>query len=44
MTKGPLQDWVVEADKTSTWTTSVCTGSLALAAAGLLRTARPGRA
>lgn len=37
MTKGPLQDWVVEADKTSTWTTSVCTGSLILAAAGLLR-------
>jgi transcriptional regulator GlxA family with amidase domain len=36
MTKGPLQDWLVEADKTSTWTTSVCTGSLILAAAGLL--------
>ena len=37
MTAGPLQDWLVEADKTSAWTTSVCTGSLVLAAAGLLR-------
>ena len=36
MTPGPLQDWLVEADKTSTWTTSVCTGALVLAAAGLL--------
>jgi len=36
MTPGPLQDWLIEADKTSTWTTSVCTGSLILAAAGLL--------
>lgn len=36
MTAGPLQDWLIEADKTSTWTTSVCTGSLVLAAAGLL--------
>jgi transcriptional regulator GlxA family with amidase domain len=36
-TAGPLQDWLVEADKTSTWTTSVCTGSLILAAAGLLK-------
>jgi len=35
-TAGPLQDWLIEADKTSTWTTSVCTGSLILAAAGLL--------
>ena len=33
---GPLQDWLVEADKTSTWTTSVCTGALILARAGLL--------
>jgi len=33
---GPLQDWLLEADKTSTWTTSVCTGSLILARAGLL--------
>ena len=36
MTPGPLRDWLLEADKTSTWTTSVCTGSLILAAAGLL--------
>ncbi len=28
--------WLREADRTSTWTTSVCTGSLILAAAGLL--------
>ena len=33
---GLLQDWLLEADKTSTWTTSVCTGSLILARAGLL--------
>ncbi|MGA4838537.1 DJ-1/PfpI family protein [Streptomyces sp. G45] len=31
-----LLDWLRTADATSTWTTSVCTGSLALAAAGLL--------
>ena len=36
MTPGPLLDWLIEADKTSTWTTSVCTGALVLAAAGLL--------
>jgi transcriptional regulator GlxA family with amidase domain len=36
MTQGPLQDWLLEADKTSTWTTSVCTGALILAGAGLL--------
>ncbi|MDQ1437781.1 MAG: hypothetical protein QOK43_1410 [Acidimicrobiaceae bacterium] len=29
-------DWVRAVDATSTWTTSVCTGSLILAAAGLL--------
>jgi putative intracellular protease/amidase len=29
-------DWVRTADATSTWTASVCTGSLVLAAAGLL--------
>jgi transcriptional regulator GlxA family with amidase domain len=29
-------DWLRAADETSTWTTSVCTGSLVLAAAGLL--------
>ncbi|MEU0229130.1 DJ-1/PfpI family protein [Streptomyces sp. NPDC006284] len=31
-----LLDWLRTADATSTWTTSVCTGSLLLAAAGLL--------
>ncbi|MFF4250088.1 DJ-1/PfpI family protein [Streptomyces sp. NPDC001663] len=31
-----LLDWIRTADATSTWTTSVCTGSLLLAAAGLL--------
>jgi putative intracellular protease/amidase len=36
MGDGPLRDWLVQADKTTTWTTSVCTGSLILAAAGLL--------
>ncbi|MFF8970954.1 DJ-1/PfpI family protein [Streptomyces sp. NPDC014995] len=34
---GVLLDWLRTADATSTWTTSVCTGSLLLAAAGLLR-------
>jgi transcriptional regulator GlxA family with amidase domain len=32
--------WLREADRTSTWTTSVCTGSLILAAAGLLNGVR----
>ena len=32
----PLLDWVQAAHRTSRWTTSVCTGSLVLAAAGLL--------
>jgi putative intracellular protease/amidase len=32
----PALDWLREAHETSTWTTSVCTGSLILAAAGLL--------
>lgn len=31
-----MLDWLREVDSTSTWTTSVCTGSLILAAAGLL--------
>jgi len=31
-----MLDWLRTADRTSTWTTSVCTGSLILAAAGLL--------
>ena len=33
---GPLRDWLLAADASSQWTTSVCTGSLILAAAGLL--------
>ena len=33
---GPVLDWLREAHETSTWTASVCTGSLVLAAAGLL--------
>ena len=32
----PLLDWLRQANETTTWTTSVCTGSLLLAAAGLL--------
>ncbi len=36
MTNDVLLDWIRTADATSTWTTSVCTGSLLLAAAGLL--------
>jgi transcriptional regulator GlxA family with amidase domain len=36
MGPGPLRDWLLAADETSTWTTSVCTGALILAAAGLL--------
>ncbi|CAL9652480.1 DJ-1/PfpI family protein [Streptomyces sp. enrichment culture] len=36
MENGALLDWLRTADATSTWTTSVCTGSLLLAAAGLL--------
>jgi transcriptional regulator GlxA family with amidase domain len=31
-----IQAWLRTADETSTWTTSVCTGSLLLASAGLL--------
>jgi transcriptional regulator GlxA family with amidase domain len=33
---GPALDWLRAAHETSIWTTSVCTGSLILAAAGLL--------
>jgi len=33
---GPLHEWLRAADSTSTWTTSVCTGSLILASTGLL--------
>jgi putative intracellular protease/amidase len=36
MQNGPVHEWLRAADQTSTWTTSVCTGSLILAAAGLL--------
>ncbi len=36
MNDGPLHEWLRAADQASTWTTSVCTGSLILAAAGLL--------
>lgn len=37
MNDGPVHEWLRAADEHSTWTTSVCTGSLVLAAAGLLR-------
>lgn len=36
MDDGPVHAWLRAADATSTWTTSVCTGSLILGAAGLL--------
>jgi putative intracellular protease/amidase len=36
MADGPVHEWLRAADATSSWTTSVCTGSLILAAAGLL--------
>jgi putative intracellular protease/amidase len=36
MDDGPVHAWLRSAHETSTWTTSVCTGSLILAAAGLL--------
>ncbi|MFD4026739.1 DJ-1/PfpI family protein [Streptomyces sp. NPDC058576] len=37
MANEALLGWLRAADATSTWTTSVCTGSLLLAAAGLLK-------
>jgi transcriptional regulator GlxA family with amidase domain len=37
MLDGPVHEWLRAVDATSTWTTAVCTGSLILAAAGLLR-------
>jgi putative intracellular protease/amidase len=37
MTDGALHEWLRAADQTTAWTTSVCTGSLILAAAGLLK-------
>jgi transcriptional regulator GlxA family with amidase domain len=36
MQDGPVHEWLRGAHATSTWTASVCTGSLILAAAGLL--------
>jgi putative intracellular protease/amidase len=36
LTPNPLLDWIRNAHATSRWTTSVCTGSLLLAAAGIL--------
>jgi Transcriptional regulator containing an amidase domain and an AraC-type DNA-binding HTH domain len=36
MQDGPVHEWLRTADQATTWTTSVCTGSLILAAAGLL--------
>ncbi|MEV4441954.1 DJ-1/PfpI family protein [Streptomyces sp. NPDC049577] len=33
---GPVRDWLRAADAHTTWTTSVCTGSLILASAGFL--------
>ncbi|MFG2287332.1 DJ-1/PfpI family protein [Streptomyces sp. NPDC048595] len=37
MDDGPLHDWLRAVDAGTTWTTSVCTGSLILGAAGLLK-------
>jgi putative intracellular protease/amidase len=37
---GPLHDWLRAVDQSTAWTTSVCTGSLILAAAGLLENRR----
>jgi putative intracellular protease/amidase len=37
MDNRPVHDWLRAAHETSEWTTSVCTGSLILAAAGLLK-------
>ncbi|MFE5996165.1 DJ-1/PfpI family protein [Streptomyces sp. NPDC056454] len=36
MTDGALHAWLRDADRTATWMASVCTGSLVLAAAGVL--------
>jgi putative intracellular protease/amidase len=40
MDDGPVHEWLRAAHEGSTWTTSVCTGSLILGAAGLLRGVR----
>ncbi|MER6051589.1 DJ-1/PfpI family protein [Streptomyces sp. NPDC001793] len=37
MEDGPVHEWLRAVDAGTTWTTSVCTGSLVLAAAGLLK-------
>jgi len=37
MAHGPLTEWVAGIHPTTTWTTSVCTGSLVLGGAGLLQ-------
>ncbi|GAA3512929.1 DJ-1/PfpI family protein [Aeromicrobium panaciterrae] len=37
MEDGRLHEWLRAVDQTSTWTTSVCTGTLILAATGLLK-------
>src|SRR5438270_7854480 len=34
--RGPIVDWIAAAHRTTTYTTSVCTGALLLGAAGLL--------
>ena len=36
LSPGPVHDWLRHVDQHTTWTTSACTGSLILAAAGLL--------
>jgi putative intracellular protease/amidase len=36
MHDGPVHEWLRAADQATAWTASVCTGSLILAAAGLL--------
>lgn len=36
LTDGPVHRWLRTADQATTWTTSVCTGALILASAGLL--------
>jgi transcriptional regulator GlxA family with amidase domain len=40
MHNGAIHQWLRTAHETSTWTSSVCTGSLVLAAAGLLKDKR----
>ena len=36
MSDGPLHEWLRAVDRTSTWTASVCTGAMILAASGVL--------